>query len=330
MPFQTTVNAVPAPGIAGDFASTNLRHSVLGGPAGLVAGSCGSSPNGLTCGRFAWLDTATYSVVSNAGAGAPSGFVRNAHNALITAYLGETSLVIPTGFPTGNLFDGGDFWALNSTGAAVTPGLKVYVNNTTGAISSFALTGTPSTAGTSTASTIAANTTVAAVSVTGSIAIPVAGATTGNAIAPAILTVSAVATGTLYPGIPIAGANVTSGTTIIAQLTGTTGGVGTYSVSIAQTAASATVTATYGILTVGGTVVAGYAVGQSLSAGSAGTVITALGTGTGGAGTYIVNNTQTVASTTINSYIGTETAWYAASMGTGATGEVIKITSKWP
>ena len=47
MSFQTAVNAVPAPGIAGDFASTNPRHSVLGGPTGIVAGPNGSGKTSL-------------------------------------------------------------------------------------------------------------------------------------------------------------------------------------------------------------------------------------------------------------------------------------------
>ena len=321
MSFQTAVNATPAPGIAGEFASTNPRRNVIGGPGGFICG-----PNGVACGRFAWLDTATYSIVNNFGAGQPNGFVHNAHQALITTYLGESSLVVPAGFMMGDLFDSGDFWCLNSTGNTVTPGLKVYVNNATGAVSSWAPTGTPTTAGTSTASTIAAGTS----SVTGSIAIPVAGATIGPGTVPAVLTVTNVGSGTVYPGTLISGTGVVTGTTIVGQLTGTIGGIGTYSVSIPQTVASTTISGTYGLLTIGGTVVSGFGVGQSITAASAGTVITALGTGTGGAGTYIVNNTQTVASTAINSYIGTETAWYAASFGTGAAGEVIKITSKWP
>lgn len=322
MSFQTQVNLQPAPGSAGNFASTNPRHSVLGGPAGIIAG-----PAGLACGRFAWLDQATYSIANNFGPGQPNGFVHNAHQALITTYLGEASLVIPGGFMVGDLFDSGDFWIANNTGSAVTPGLKVYANNSTGAASSFAATGTPTTAGTSTASTIAAGT----FSVTGSVAIPATGATTGPGTVPAILTVTAVGSGTIYPGAIISGTGIATGTAIVAQLTGTTGGIGTYSVSIAQTVASTTVSGTYGLLTIGGTVVSGFAVGQSLSsAASAGTYITALGTGTGGAGTYIVNNTQTVASTAINSYIGTETAWYAASFGNGTAGEVIKITHIWP
>ena len=321
--FQTTVNPVPAPGVPGTFASTNPRHFYLGGPGGIVAGGAG-----LACGNFCWVDTATGSVANNFGQGAPSAFVMNSHNALITLYNSSSSLVIPAGLMAGDLVDGGDVWATNPTGSAVWPGLKVYVNNTTGAISSFAATNTPSTAGTSTASAVAAST----FSVTGSIAVPVAGNTVGPATVPATLTVTAVGSGTIYPGATISGTGVASGTTIVAQLTGTTGGVGTYSVSIPQTVASTTVSGTYGTLTVGGTVVSGFAVGQTITGTGvvAGTYITALISGTGAAGTYAVSNNTVVSSTAINSYIGTETAWYAASFGTGAAGEVIKITSKWP
>jgi hypothetical protein len=323
MSFQVTVNATPAPGIAGDFASTNPRHSVLGGPSGIVAGAAG-----LACGRFAWLDAGTYSVANNFGPGQPNGFVHNAHQALITAYLGEASLVIPAGFMVGDLFDSGDFWIANNTGAAVVPGQKVYANNTTGAASSFAATGTPSTVGTSTASTIAAGTS----SFTASIALPVAGATVGPGTVPALMTVTGAVTGTIYPGTVLSGTGVATGTSVVSQVSGTTGGDGVYIVSIAQTVASTTISGTYGLLTVGGTVVAGFAVSQTLSAAgiAAGTVITALGTGVGGAGTYIVNLTQTVSSEAINSLIGTETAWYAASFGNGTAGEVIKITHVWP
>lgn len=54
-------------------------------------------------------------------------------------------------------------------------------------------------------------------------------------------------------------------------------------------------------LTVGGTITGTYAVGHILSGTgvTANTTITALGTGTGGAGTYTVSTSQTVASTTI-------------------------------
>ena len=63
------------------------------------------------------------------------------------------------------------------------------------------------------------------------------------AIAATTMTVSAVASGALAAGQIVSGANVTAGTTIVAQLTGTAGSTGTYSVSPTQTAASATVTA---------------------------------------------------------------------------------------
>jgi hypothetical protein len=56
-----------------------------------------------------------------------------------------------------------------------------------------------------------------------------------------------------------------------------------------------------------------------------GTVITALGTGTGGTGTYTVNNSQTAASGTITGQAYVETKW-AVSEGCAA-GELVKITS---
>ena len=148
-----------------------------------------------------------------------------------------------------------------------------------------AINGALANAATSTASTIAAGT----FAVTGSIA--------GN-----VLTVTAVTSGTVQPGATITGTGVTGGTTIGNQLSGTAGGVGTYSVNNSQTVASTAISGTFGTLTVGGTVTGVWAVGLTVSGGttSANTVITALGTGTGAAGTYIVNNTQTVASAALN------------------------------
>lgn len=63
-----------------------------------------------------------------------------------------------------------------------------------------------------------------------------------GSIATTVLTVSAVAAGTIQVGMVLTGANVTPGTTITALGTGT-GGTGTYTVSVSQTAASATITA---------------------------------------------------------------------------------------
>jgi len=80
------------------------------------------------------------------------------------------------------------------------------------------------------------NTTTGALS-----AIPQLTSVTGS-IATTTLTVTAVGAGTLSVGQVISGANVVAGTVITAILTGT-GGVGTYTVSVSQTAASATITA---------------------------------------------------------------------------------------
>ncbi len=128
MSFQTQVNATPAPAVAGDFASTNPRASVLAGPDGIVAGS-----GGLTVGCFAWLDSTAYTTAANTGSGLPDGFVRNSRSGLITAYGAEASLVIPAGFPV-ELFNEGDFWAKNAGGTAAVPGQKVFASTTTGQV----------------------------------------------------------------------------------------------------------------------------------------------------------------------------------------------------
>jgi len=73
-------------------------------------------------------------------------------------------------------------------------------------------------------------------SVTASIA---AGTTAGTGI----MTVTVVGSGTLYPGMNLASATsgFQPGTFIMSQLSGTTGGVGTYLVSVSQTVASGTI-----------------------------------------------------------------------------------------
>lgn len=58
------------------------------------------------------------------------------------------------------------------------------------------------------------------------------------------MVVSAVASGTIYPGMVITGTGVTAGTYIVSQTTGTAGGVGDYVVSVSQTVASTTITGT--------------------------------------------------------------------------------------
>jgi len=56
------------------------------------------------------------------------------------------------------------------------------------------------------------------------------------------LTVSAISAGSIYPSMQITGTGVTAGTRIVAQLTGTTGGAGTYTVNTSQTVTSTAMT----------------------------------------------------------------------------------------
>lgn len=301
--FQSQVNLQPAPAVAGDFASANPRATVLAGAGQIVAGAAG-----VTVARFAWLDDATGTIALNRGIGAPDGFVHREQQALITAYLAEVSNLVPQGYPV-TLFSAGDFWVTNSGSNAVTRGMKAYANYTTGLVT-FAATGSPP----------------AAAAVTGAIAASTFSVTAS--VSETTMTVTAVGSGTIVAGATISGTNVVSGTTVVSQLTGTTGGIGTYAVSVTQTVASTTVSGTYGTLTVSAVASGALAVGQVLSGANvtAGTVITQLGTGTGGTGTYLVSPTQTAASATVNATAGIETKWFAQSIG--AAGELIKISSQ--
>jgi hypothetical protein len=307
---QTQVNVQQAPAVAGDFASKNPYWTFDAGPGGLVAGAAGT-----TVGLFAWVappvdGDGTNSWVNNFGTGNVAGFVHRAEQAMIENYLGSASMLIPAGLPV-TLMNGGDFWVVNNGSGVATVGMKAYATFANGQ-ATFAASGVPTTGASGSASTVAATTS----SVTGSIA--------GD-----ILTVAAVGSGTVYPGTTISGTNVTTGTQIVSQISGTTGGIGTYYVSIPeQTVASTTISGTYGLLTVGGTVVSGFAVNDVISGTNvvAGTTITALGTGTGGAGTYVVNNNTVVNSTAITvAAVNVETKWYCAS--NGLAGELVKITS---
>lgn len=316
--FQTQIFDQPVAGIAGDFASQNIWYSFDAGPGGLVAGI-----GGVNVGTFAWAypprdPNGGPTTVLNAGAGLVSGFVHRAQQALIVNFLAYSGMTIQQGYEM-TLMTGGDFWVVNAgTTEAVpaigtSPASKAYANLSNGSVS-FAATGTPGTVATATGSTV----TPEVSSVTGSIA--------GDT-----LTVTAVGSGTLYPGTTISGTNVSSGNQILSQLTGTTGGVGTYRVSIPeQTVASTTISGTYGLLTIGTlTSSAPFAVGQILVvSGSvvANTTITANVTGTGGTGgTMIVNNNTNVGSQSISSVGTVETKWFATS--SGLPGEIVKISS---
>jgi hypothetical protein len=101
-------------------------------------------------------------------------------------------------------------------------------------------------------------------------------------------------TGLISIGDVIAGTGVASGTTIVSQTSGTTGGAGVYVTSLSGTASSASCTATSTVLDVTVEASGTIAIGQTLAGTSVtGTpVITAqLGGTTGGVGTYRISGT---------------------------------------
>jgi hypothetical protein len=144
------------------------------------------------------------------------------------------------------------------------------------------------------------------------------------------MTVSAVGSGTLYPGSVLSAA--AGSATIVSQLSGTTGGVGTYSLTVPEqvVATGTTVTGTYGLLTLTSGVTGVFSIGSSLTgtAVAAGSTITANGsngsglTGNGGVGTY-VTLTATASAGTITGATNVQTGWIAASAG--LNGELVKI-----
>jgi hypothetical protein len=304
--FQSFVNTQPAPAVEGDFCNANPRFSVDAGPGGLVAGD-----NGVVVGRFAWLSFEEVdandapAIVNNFGSGPPAGFVHRDQQGLITGYLQASSMLIPPGFQMSLMARAG-LWAKNNGTNPALPGMKTFANFADGTVS-FGPAGSVSSA-----------------SVTGSIAAGTA-AVVGS-INDNILTVTAVTNGQLPAGATIAGAGVAAGTKIVDQLDGVPGGVGDYALNIGeQLVQNEAINATFGVLTVTAVASGRLAVGDALSGTgvTAGTTITAFGTGNGGNGTYIVDPTQAVAAETITVGTAIETGFFARS--SGAPGELVKI-----
>jgi hypothetical protein len=146
---------------------------------------------------------------------------------------------------------------------------------------------------------------------TGSIAANVAGATftASTSSGSATLTVTAIAMGSLSVGDTIIGTGIPAGTKLNAQVTGTPGSTGTYTLSAnaSATGAGVSMTATRTVLTVTAINSGTLGVGQTLYSASSGTNVTpgttivARGTGAGGTGTYYLSTSQTVAARTITS-----------------------------
>jgi hypothetical protein len=125
------------------------------------------------------------------------------------------------------------------------------------------------------------------------------------------LTVTLMKSGTIAVGQSLFGVGLSNEVIITALGTGT-GGVGTYTINTSLTIPSQTLNSTATAATVTGSIATTVLTVSAVTSGTlyvgqtvegvgitAGTVITALGTGTGGVGTYTVSASQTVASTTV-------------------------------
>lgn len=300
MGFQKQVNLTPAPAVAGDFASSNPRATVLAGPGGLVAGALG-----VTVGKFAWVDDDGSTVKSfGTATKAPQGFVHREQQALIQVYLAESSMNIPQGFPV-VLHNEGDFWAKLGGANAATIGAAIYADYSNGDVCAVAAP-----AGASVTATLGATftatgtgTSLVVTSVTGLISIgETLGTTTG----------------------------ITAGTTIVAQVSGTPGGAGTYTTSAATTIAAATATSFGNRLNVTAVGSGVLEVGDPVSGTSipSGAVVASQVSGTAGdVGIYTLDTRATAyaASTTVTAVGGVLTAFKAQSAA--AVGELVKIST---
>lgn len=283
MSFQQQVNNQTALGAAGDRASANPTASVDAGEGALVTGS-----QGLTVGAFAWVDPVNPRYANSFGSssvGAPIGFVAREQQALITAFLQESSYVIPGGYQV-TLFSAGDFWVVNSGTTATAYGDPVYADYSNGLVG---------------------NTIQPGVSFTASIGGVVTGSIGASFTATGVgtnLTTSAQ-TGYLSPGDIIAGVGIPTGTTIVSQTSGTTGAAGVYVTSVATTISAASATATSKVLNVTGITSGTLQPSDIISGGTIvnGTVITGQTTGSlGNTGTYTLSGSaQSFASGAVTS-----------------------------
>lgn len=291
--FQSVVNTNPAPAVEGDFASINPRATVLAGPGGLVTG-----PNGVTVGKFAWVEPGGV-IANNYGAApnVPDGFVHRDQQALITNFLGQASMVVPTGFPI-TLFSAGDFWARNLGPGVISKGTPIYAGYADGGLYTAAPTGASVTAtlGSTNTASLGATFTGAA------------------SVASNQLVVTAV-TGLISIGDTVNGSGITDAPTILAQVSGTTGGAGTYTLSKVETCTGGTVTSFGNVVKV--TVVSTYiSVGDTISGGAgfpvAATVVAQLSGTAGGTGTYQLSASGT--------------AYTASAAGVTTFGITLKVT----
>ena len=294
MGFQKQVNLTPAPAVAGDFASSNPRATVLAGPGGLVAGALG-----VTVGKFAWVDDDGVTVQSfGTATKAPQGFVHREQQALIQQYLAEAGMNIPQGFPV-VLHNEGDFWAKLAGDNAATIGAAIYADYSNGDVCAVAPAGASVTASIGSTNTAALGATF-----------------TASADTDATRLVVTTVTGLISIGDTVSGTGITAGTTILSQVSGTTGGAGTYQLSAANTASAATITA-FGKTMVTSVTTGLISVGDTVSGGAgfpvAATVVAQVSGTPGGAGVYTLSANGS--------------AYTASATGVTTFGNVLDVTA---
>lgn len=124
MAFQNTVNRMPTYGIQGDVANGQIPHYTPTTPR-VATGAT------IYCGDFVWIDDQNgVSTCSKAGTGKPAGIVQRTLD-FPMACTEEASLQVPAG-RTCSVISWGDVFVKTTNTAAV--GQKIFVNNTTGAI----------------------------------------------------------------------------------------------------------------------------------------------------------------------------------------------------
>lgn len=125
--FQSVVNHDLPYGVEGDFSSINPYYTVQN-PAG---GSFrAGDEDGISIGRFAWVDLTTGLATHTKGSLKIGGFVGRYNQAVIFTRI-DGSLVVPQARGV-SLYRGGDFWARFTAGA--TAGQIVAANTTTGVL----------------------------------------------------------------------------------------------------------------------------------------------------------------------------------------------------
>lgn len=271
MGFQTQINNQPAPGEEGDFYGVNPRASLLTFPGQLVA-----PEDGLIVGRFAWVDPSTGVASQSLIDGGQVGFLHRESQAVITEFLGEAVYVVNEGLPV-VLHDQGDFWAKFAAGAQ--PGQRVWADPGNG----------KAIAGGATAPALDSFTASAGF-----------GGTSQQGAAFTIAVTTNVATISALSGYVEAGDSITSATlgtvTLGARLTGSLGGIGTFTQVHANFVGEAG-TAANNHVTVSAVAQGALQVGSVIDSTGADATVTSFGTGTGGVGNYVVGGSaQRVAS----------------------------------